>query len=92
MQKDSFISKVMIGSWIATIFMVTAMFAVTHYDFKAKHSQDTALITSQQQTIEAQETIIDVQQGLISGLVIENNDNVLELNDYKERWLEVLEG
>lgn len=54
------------------------------------HSQDTALIHSQQQTIEAQETIIDVQKGLIGGLVLENNKYVSEADDYRTRWMEAI--
>lgn len=78
---------------IITVVLCTAMVGLVGMVMIHQiHSQDTALIEAQQQTISAQETIIDVQQGLINGLVLENNDKLLELDDYRNRWLEALEG
>jgi len=74
----------------AALFSIVIMWAFMFNALQKSARNDDILIHSQQQTISAQETIIDVQKGLINGLVIENNSKLLELNDYKSRWLEAI--
>ena len=89
-QGDKLDERVTIGGWIITLLFVTVLYAWMYNGEVKRAYRDDALINAQQQTIEAQETIIDVQKGLISGLVIENNNNLLETNDYRARWLEAI--
>ena len=88
--KNRAIDRGLIVGWIVAMMLLGIVFAVMHIDETSRTSRDDTLIHSQQQTIEAQETIIDVQKGLIGGLVLENNKNFLETNDYRARWLEAI--
>ena len=80
----------LLGFAIAFI-LVTVLWTLVFIDVKKGAMHHATLTQSQQQTIEAQQTIMEVQKGLISGLVLEINAAGAEAADYRKKWLDAIE-
>ena len=75
---------------IATLILAVA-FAVGLWAVTLLQTKDLQLIDSQKALIESQQTVIDINEGFVKRLVLQNNEHAEEAADYRAKWLEALE-
>ena len=73
------------------LMMVIGFGTATGFWITSLPAKDLRLINAQQALIESQQTVIDINEGFVKRLVLQNNEHAEEAAEYRAKWLEALE-